>query len=65
MREVGREAYQFTPSRIEIQACEAVVDLFLDDYASSLAELEQTIQIPIQLKRNHSPTTNVYDVVLF
>ena len=65
MREVSRQAYQFTPSRIEIQACEAVVDLFLDDYASSLAELEQTIQIPIQLKSNHSPTTNVYDVVLF
>lgn len=63
-REILREARQFGAAEYMVVASQAVVDLLLDDEATSLAGLQEFIRRPIQLKVEPAYHQEQYDVVL-
>jgi ribonuclease G len=63
-RELLREARQFDAQQFLVLASQDVVDMLLDEEATSLAELEAFINKPIKLQVESLYTQEQYDVVL-
>jgi len=63
-REILREARQFGANEYMVVAAQAVVDLLLDEEATSLMNLQEFIRRPIQLKVEPLYHQEQYDVVL-
>jgi len=63
-REILREARQFGAAEYMIVASQAVVDLLMDEEATSLLNLQEFIRRPIQLKVEPLYHQEQYDVVL-
>jgi len=63
-REILREARQFGAAEYLVLASPVVVDLLLDEEATSLMKLQEFIGRPIQLKVEPQYTQEQYDVVL-
>lgn len=64
LRELVREARQFDAREFRILASQKVVDMFLDEEAQSLAQLEEFIGKPIRLVVESMYNQEQYDVVL-
>ncbi|MBS1208798.1 MAG: ribonuclease [Proteobacteria bacterium] len=64
MREVVREARQFTAREFRILAAPSVVDLFLDEEAQAIANLQDFIGKPISFHAETSYTPEQFDIVL-
>ena len=64
LREVVRELRQFKPREFRIVASQQVVDLFLDEESTSLAQLEEFVQRPISLQVETTYSQEAYDIVL-
>lgn len=64
LREVLREARQFKAQAYTIVAAPQVVDLFLDEEASSLADLQEFIDRPISLRVETHYQQQQYDIAL-
>ena len=64
LREIVREARQFSAREFRILAAQAVVDLFLDEQSQSLAQLSDFIGRPISLQVETSYTQEQYDIIL-
>ena len=64
MREVVRELRQFKPREFRIVASQQVVDLFLDEESTSLAQLEEFVQRPVSLQVETTYSQEAYDIVL-
>jgi len=63
-REILREARQFDAEQLLVLASQEVVDLFLDEESTSLAELEAFIGKPIKFQVEALYTQELFDVVL-
>lgn len=63
-REILREAHQFGAAEYLVLASPAVIDVLLDEEASSLMKLQEFIGKPIQLKVEAQYHQEQYDVVL-
>jgi ribonuclease G len=63
-REILREARQFDARELLVLASQEVVDLLLDEESSSLAELQDFIDIPIKFQVESLYTQEQFDVVL-
>ena len=63
-REILREARQFDAQQLLVLASQEVVDLFLDEESTSLAELEAFIDKPIKFQVEALYTQEQFDVVL-
>ncbi|VAW74483.1 Ribonuclease G [hydrothermal vent metagenome] len=63
-REILREARQFDAQQLLVLASQEVVDLFLDEESTSLAELEAFIEKPIKFQVEALYTQEQFDVVL-
>jgi ribonuclease G len=63
-REILRESRQFNAKEFLILASQDVVDLLLDEEASSLLELQEFINTPIRFQAEMLYTQEQYDVVL-
>jgi hypothetical protein len=50
LREILREARQFDAREYRIVASQSVIDLFLDEESSSLAELQEFVGVPIRCR---------------
>jgi len=64
LREVVRELRQFKPREFRIIASQQVVDLFLDEESTSLAQLEEFVQRPVSLQVETTYSQEAYDIVL-
>lgn len=64
LREIEREAGQFNPREFRIVASQAVVDLFLEEEAQSLAALCDTIGRQVSLMVETIYSQEQYDIVL-
>ena len=64
LRELLREARQFTAREMRVLASPAVIDLFLDDESPSLAMLSEFIGMPISLHAESGYTQEQFDIVL-
>jgi ribonuclease G len=64
LRELLREARQFSAREYRILAASAVIDLFLDEESQSLAMLSDFIGKPVSLQAEASYTQEQYDIVL-
>src|SRR5580658_10278446 len=64
LREILREARQFSAREFRVLAAQAVIDLFLDEESQSLAMLEDFIAKPISLQVETSYTQEQFDIVL-
>ena len=64
LREVIREDRQFKARGYRIIASGKVVDLLLDEEASSLADLQEFIDRPISLRADPYYQQHQYDIVL-
>ncbi len=64
LREILREARQFTAREYRILAAQQVIDLFLDEESQSLALLSDFIGKPISLQVETLYTQEQYDVIL-
>ncbi|SMC28968.1 ribonuclease G [Andreprevotia lacus DSM 23236] len=64
LREILREARQFNAKEYRILAAQSVIDLFLDEESSSLAQLADFIGKPIYLLVESAYTQERFDVVL-
>ena len=64
LREVLREAKQFSAREFRILASQSVIDMFLDEESQSLAQLGDFIGKPISLQVETLYTQEQYDVVL-
>ncbi len=64
-REVMREAAQFKPERILVICSHEINDFLSDDQPYVLADLEETLHIPIQLKTDHYYSREQYDIALY
>jgi len=64
LREVLREDRQFKAQAYTIVAAQSVVDLLLDEEASSLADLQEFIDRPISLQADPFYTQLEYDIAL-
>jgi ribonuclease G len=64
MREVVREARQFSAKEFRILASPGVVDLFLDEEAQAIANLQDFIGRPISFYAEASYTPEQFDIVL-
>ncbi len=64
LREVVRELRQFQPREFRIIASQQVVDLFLDEESTSLAQLEEFVQRPVSLQVETTYSQEAYDIVL-
>ncbi len=64
LREILREARQFTPREFRVVASPQVVELFLDEESQHLAGLSDFIQKPISLQSESAMAQEQYDIVL-
>ncbi|SCC92938.1 ribonuclease G [Thiomonas sp. X19] len=64
LREILREAKQFSPREFRIVASNAVVDLFLEEESAHLAELSDFIGKPIALQVEPGYVQHQFDIVL-
>jgi ribonuclease G len=64
LRELLREARQFSAREFRVLAAQTVIDLFLDEESQSLAMLEDFIAKPISLQVETSYTQEQFDIVL-
>jgi ribonuclease G len=64
LREIMRQAKQFTPREYRILAAQPVIDLFLDEESQYLAQLSDHIGKPISLEVSSDCTQEQYDIVL-
>ena len=64
LRELLREARQFTAREMRVLASPAVIDLFLDEESQALAMLSEFIGLPISLHSESGYTQEQYDIVL-
>ncbi|HTJ97242.1 MAG TPA: ribonuclease G [Rhodocyclaceae bacterium] len=64
LRELLREARQFSAREFRILATQDVIDLFLDDESQSLAQLSAFIERPVSLQAEVGYTQEQYDIVL-
>ncbi len=65
IREVLREAAQFKPEQIMIICSHEVNDYLSDDEPNLLADLEETLNIPIRLKTDYYYSRSQYDIALY
>jgi len=63
-REILREVRQFDADKLLVVASESVVEMLLDDEATSVAELEEFIGRPISFQIEPIYTQEQYDIVL-
>ena len=63
-REILREARQFDARQLLVLASQGVIDLLVDEESSSLAELEDFIDVPIKLQAEALYSQEQYDVVI-
>ena len=63
-REILREERQFDAKKFLVLASQSVIDLLLDEEATSFAELEEFIGKPIRLQVESEYTQEQFDVVL-
>ncbi|MBW8714641.1 MAG: ribonuclease E/G, partial [Variovorax paradoxus] len=64
MREILREARQFTPREFRIVSSPQVIELFLDEESQHLAGLSDFIGKPISLQSEPAIGQGQYDIVL-
>ena len=64
MREILREARQFSPREIRVVASARVAELFLDEESQHLAGLSDFIGKPISLQSDNAMGQEQYDIVL-
>ena len=64
MREILREARQFSPKEFRVVAAANVVEMLLDEESQHLAELSDFIGKPISLTAEPANQTEHYDIVL-
>jgi len=64
LRELLREARQFTAREMRVLASPAVINLFLDDESQALAMLSEFIGLPISLHAESGYTQEQFDIVL-
>lgn len=65
MREVLREAAQFKPASMMIICSHEINDYLSDDEPDVLADLEETLGIPLTLKTDYYYGRDQYDIALF
>ncbi len=65
MREVLREAAQFKPERMMIICSHEVNDYLSDDEPDLLADLEETLGVPLTLKTDYYYGRDQYDIALY
>ena len=64
LREILREARQFSPKEFRVIASAAVVEMLLDEESVHLAGLSEFIGKPISLRAEHGMNPEQYDIVL-
>ena len=64
LRELLREARQFTAREMRVVAAPSVIDLFLEEESQALAMLSQFIGLPISLHAESGYTQEQFDIVL-
>ena len=64
LREILREARQFTPREFRIVSSPQVIELFLDEESQHLAGLSDFIGKPISLQSEPAMGQGQYDIVL-
>jgi len=64
LREILREARQFSPKEFRVIACAAVVEMLLDEESTHLAGLSEFIGKPISLSAEPGMNPEQYDIVL-
>ena len=64
LRELAREARQFSAREYRILASQAVIDLFLDEESPSLAMLSDIIGKPVSLQVETTYNQEQYDIIL-
>ena len=64
LRELLREARQFTAREMRVLASPAVIDQFLDEESQALAMLSEFIGLPISLHAESGYTQEQFDIVL-
>ncbi|MBU3740123.1 MAG: ribonuclease G [Rhodoferax sp.] len=64
LREILREARQFSPREFRIVASPRVIDLFLDEESQHLAGLSEFIGKPVSLQSENAMGPEQYDIVL-
>jgi ribonuclease G len=64
LRELLREARQFTAREMRVLAAPAVIDLFLDEESQAVAMLSDFVGRPISLQAEPSYVQEQYDIVL-
>ena len=64
LREIVREARQFTAREFRILASQHVIDLFLDEESQSLAQVSDFIGKPVSLQVENLYSQELYDVIL-
>ena len=64
LREILREARQFSPKEFRVVAAAAVVEMLLDEESQHLAGLSDFIGKPISLSADTTMNPEQYDIVL-
>ena len=64
MRDIVREARQFSPKEFRILASQTVIDRFLEEESQHLAALGDLIGKPVSLQVESAYMQNQYDVIL-
>lgn len=64
-REVVREAAQFKPESMMIICSHEINDYLSDDEPDLLADLEETLNIPVKLKTDYYYSREQYDIALY
>jgi len=64
LREILREARQFSPREFRVVASAAVVEMLLDEESAHLAGLSDFIGKPVSLQTEPSMSPEQYDIVL-
>jgi Ribonuclease G/E len=64
LREIVREARQFSAREFRILASQQVIDLFLDEESQALAQLSDFIAKPVSLQVESLYSQEQYDVIL-
>jgi len=64
LRDLQREARQFSAREYRVIAAQPVIDLFLDEESQSLAILSDAIGKPVSLQAEAAYSQEQYDIVL-
>ncbi len=64
LRELLREARQFTAREMRVLAAPVVIDLFHDEESQALAMLSEFVGMPISLHAESGYTQEQFDIVL-